>query len=85
MRFVPPDQMLAEKFDARLLMQAITILVKDKRSIKLPQVPSAAALPAVGGRARDHVAAKQQTLGRLLRHARPDDSRDDRTFIKPAK
>jgi hypothetical protein len=49
MRFVPPDQMLAEKFDARMVMQAITILVKDKRPIKLPQVPSAAA--------RDYVAA----------------------------
>jgi hypothetical protein len=49
MRFVPPDQMLAEKFDARMVMQAITILVKDKRPIKLPQVPSAAALSAVGG------------------------------------
>jgi hypothetical protein len=47
--FVPPDQMLAEKFDARMVMQAITILVKDKRPIKLPQVPSAAALSAVGG------------------------------------
>ena len=59
MRFVPPDQMLAEKFDARMVMQAITILVlvKDKRPIKLPQVPWAAALPAVGGRARDRVAA----------------------------
>jgi len=51
MRFVPPDQILAEKFDARMVMQAITILVlvKDKRPIKLPQVPSAAALSAVGG------------------------------------
>jgi hypothetical protein len=62
MRFVPPDQMLAEKFDARMVMQAITILVKDKRPIKLPQVPSAAALSAaapsaVGGWARDYVAA----------------------------
>ena len=39
----------AEKFDARMVLQAITILVKDKRPIKLPQVPSAAALSAVGG------------------------------------
>src|SRR5215471_16504043 len=59
---IAPNNVLYQ--DSYRLHQHARIKSLRKHSIKLPQVPSAAALPAVGGRARDHVAAKQQTTAK---------------------
>jgi hypothetical protein len=71
-----------QKFNARTLMPAISILAGPALN-QTASWPSAvcACYRAVDSRTRDHVVANPACL---QRHARPDGSRGDQTFIEPA-